>query len=294
MTHPISSPKPIHWVHVVHAYGQLFRLSFAGIAAAAGCAAVYALNPALPLSNYLLTGFILTSMTAAACAINDYWDIHKDRINHPERPLPSDRLSLPQAWWAAALLFASALIAAIPLGGYAFLLVAISTVLLWYYSLLLNYSGILGNFLVATIVAFLLLLSSLAADRPFALLYPIGFLFCYALAREVLWDVHDAEGDRVQGVVTLANVWGSQAAFSMIWGLIGVMLVSIPIATTLLPMGHPLWFAGCAAIMLLTLITALIPYQRQINEANYQQLVFWERLGMLFGVVGLLGTAPSL
>jgi geranylgeranylglycerol-phosphate geranylgeranyltransferase len=294
MISPTSSPKPTNWMGTIHAFIQLFRLSFALIAAAAGCAAVYALNSALPLQTYLLTGLILACMTAAACAINDYWDVNKDRINHPERPLPSDRLSLSQAWWSAVVLFAIAGIAAIPLGISAFVLVAVSTVLLWYYSPILNYSGILGNFLVATIIALLILLSSLAADRPLALLYPIGFLFCYALAREMLWDVHDAEGDRVQGVVTLANYWGNQTAFFVIWVLIGVMLVSIPIAITLLPMSHPLWFAGCTSIMLLNLMIVLIPYQRQNNEKTYHQLVFWERLGMIFGVIGLLGASPSL
>lgn len=283
----------MHWIHNIQALFQLFRLSSAVTTAAAGCAAVYALNPTLPLQSSLLTGFILICMTAAACAINDYWDIDKDRINHPERPLPSGRLSLQQAWWSAIILFASALIAAIPLGLSAFLLVAVSTVLLWYYSLLLNYSGILGNFLVATIIALLILLSSLAANRPFALLYPTGFLFYYALAREILLDIHDSEGDRAQGVATVANVWGKQTAFLIVWVLIAVMFISLPTAIALSAMSHPFWFAGCASIMLLTLVAVLIPYQRQNNEITYRQLIFWEQIGMVFGVIGLLGTAPS-
>jgi geranylgeranylglycerol-phosphate geranylgeranyltransferase len=89
------------------AFLQLFRLPVALVAAIAGVATSYALNPILPVQTYLLTAIVLMGMSSAACAINDYWDIDKDCIDHPERPLPSGHLSLEQAWWAAVVLFAS-------------------------------------------------------------------------------------------------------------------------------------------------------------------------------------------
>lgn len=282
--------KSRQWVTAVHASTELVRLSFALMAAAAGCAAVYALNPALPAQRYGLTGLILVCMTAAACAINDYYDIDKDRVNHSQRPLPSGRLSPRHAWWLAIALFAVAVLAAIPLGMNVLTLVVVSAVLLWYYSNLLNYSGILGNVLVATIIALLLLLSSFVANRPFALLYPTGLLFCYALAREILLDVHDAEGDRIQDVRTIANTWGKKTAFKSIWILLAAMLASLPIAALLGLISHPLWFIGCVLIMLLDFTVVMVRYQRQQTEKNYEQLVFWERLGMIFGVMGLLGS----
>ena len=86
-------------------------------------------------------------------------------------------------------------------------------VLLWNYSHILTYSGLLGNAIVAASVAALIFLGSLVAARPGAMLYPICFLFCYILAKEIVWDVHDPEGDRSQGIVTIANRWGTQTAF---------------------------------------------------------------------------------
>jgi geranylgeranylglycerol-phosphate geranylgeranyltransferase len=233
-------------------------------------------------------------MTSAACTINDYWDLDKDRIDHPDRPLPSAHLSLQQAWWAAVILFGYALIAAVPLGLYPFILVAVSTVLLWNYSHLLIYSGILGNAIVAVIVAALIFLGSLVADRPFAMLYPMGFLFCYALAKEIIWDVHDATGDRHQGIVTFANRWGDRVAFSIAWGLLAVLLGSIPVALCLLSMAHPLLFAVFSLVTLLILGTALAHYQQQRSLSAYQRFVFWERLSIVFGVIALLGTAPAV
>ncbi|MDZ4871391.1 MAG: hypothetical protein CLLPBCKN_000779 [Chroococcidiopsis cubana SAG 39.79] len=275
----------------IRAFVQLFRLPAGILAALAGCATIYALDATVALPQYLLTAIILVCMTSAACGINDYWDLAKDRINHPDRPLPSGRLSLQQAWWAAAILFGCAAIAAIPLGLSPFVLVAISTVLLWNYSHLASYNGIFGNLLVAATIAALIFLGSLVACRPLAMLYPMGFLFCYALAKEIVWDVHDAEGDRIQGIVTVANRWGDRVAFAIAWGLLGVLMGSIPVALRLLSMARPLLFATFSAIALLSLGMALAHYQQQRSESAYQRFNFWERIGTAFGVIALLGTA---
>lgn len=291
MTSTPSSPNLIDGVSLIREFAYLFRLPLGFLAAGAGCATIYALNATTP--QYLLTATILVCMTCAACAINDYWDVDKDRIDHPDRPLPSGRLSLGQAWWAAAILFGLALIAAVPLG-YPFILVAISTVLLWNYSHLLTYSGILGNVIVATIIASVIVLGSLVANHPFAMLYPVWFLFCYALAKEIIWDVHDAQGDRSQGIVTIANKWGERTAFSIAWGLLGLLLGSIPVALHLLSMSHPLLFAVFSSVTLLSLGIALARYQQQRNQIAYQSLVLWERISVVFGVLALLATAPTL
>ncbi|HEY9619056.1 MAG TPA: geranylgeranylglycerol-phosphate geranylgeranyltransferase [Crinalium sp.] len=280
-------------ISTLQALTQLFRLPVGILAALAGCATIYVINAATPLLDYVLTAITLVCMMSAACAINDYWDIDKDRIDHPERPLPSGRLSLSQAWWVAVILFGCALIAAIPLGLYLFILVFSCVLLLWNYSHLLLYSGILGNLIVATIIAALILMGSAVADRPLAMLYPTGFLFCYALAKEIIWDIHDAAGDRSQGIVTIANQWGDRTAFVTAWSLLGLVLLSIPMAVYCLPMAHPWLFTLCSLALLLSLGTALIQYQQRRDDIAYKQLVFWERISMVCGILSLLAIAPS-
>lgn len=288
-----TSPKPMSWSAQLIALSQLFRGSVSAVAALAGNTVCYVVNPGLPFLDYFLTAVVLACMTAAACAINDYWDVEKDRINHPERPLPSELLTLKQAWSAATLAFICALIAAIPLGQYSFGLVGVSTILLWNYSHLLKVSGVLGNLIVAFIIALLILLGSMVAGRPWAMLYPMGFLFVYAFARELIWDVHDAEGDRQRGIVTIANHWGLPIAFRVTWGLLGLLTGSIPLAL-LLPMSHAGWFVTFTLLMLLCFAIPLGIYQRQQDDVNYQRLVGWERLGLLLGILGLLGTTAPI
>jgi geranylgeranylglycerol-phosphate geranylgeranyltransferase len=284
----VSIPVQINGsIHTLQAFTQLFRLPVGILAALAGSAVIYSSNPATPLLHYGLTALILLCMMSAACAINDYWDVDKDRVDHPERPLPSGRLSLAQAWWAAVVLFGCALIAAIPLGGYLMLLVTGCVVLLWHYSHLLLYSGIVGNVVVATVIAALILMGSAVAHRPGAMLYPAWFLFCYALAKEIIWDVHDAAGDRSQGIVTIANRWGDGVAFAIAWGLLALVFLSIPLAVYGLPMAHPLGFALWALALLGSLGSVLLHYQQQRSEAAYRRLVLGERLSMVFGVLTL-------
>jgi geranylgeranylglycerol-phosphate geranylgeranyltransferase len=294
MVSPSPSPPILPGIDLIPAFAHLFRLPVAILAGAAGATAVYVANPDAPILHVLLTALILVCMTSAACAINDYWDIEKDRIDHPDRPLPSRQLSLPQAWWAAALLFAVALLAALSLGPAPFWLVAASTVVLWDYSHLLLYNGILGNLIVASFISSLILLGSLVAHRPFALLYPMGFLFGYALAKEIIWDIHDAHGDRTQGIITLANQWGDATAFSLAWGLLFLLLGSIPLACAFLPITHPLLFALFSSLSILCLGAAVINYQWQRSDRAYQTLIGWERFSMVCGVFALLALSFPL
>lgn len=289
-----SSPDSSDGISVLRAFAQLFRPILGILAALAGCATIYALNPVTQFQQYLLTASVLICMTSASFAIDDYRDVNQDQINHPERPLPSGLLSPQQAWWSAVGLFTCALFAAIPLGLYPFILVAVSTILLWNYSHILTYSGILGNAIVAASVAALIFLGSLFAGRPLGMLYPICFLFCYILAKEIIWDVHDAKGDRTQEIVTIANRWEPQTAFLIAWGLLGMLIISIPIALWLLQMSHPYLFVIFSPIVPLSLGIPLIRYQQQPSLKAYRRLSLWGRIGMLLGVIGLLGTAAPI
>ena len=83
-----SSPHFSHGISLIHAFAQLFRPTLGILAALAGCSTIYALNSVTQLQQYLLTAVVLICTTSAAFAIDDYRDLHQDRINHPERPLP--------------------------------------------------------------------------------------------------------------------------------------------------------------------------------------------------------------
>ncbi len=88
-------------------------------------------------------------------------------------------------------------------------------------------------------------------------------------------------------------VW-ERIAFLTAWGLIGLLAVSIPIALHFLPMRNPLLFAVFTTTTLLSLVLALVQFQRQRSTHTYEEFVRLERLSMLAGIIGLFGTAPRI
>lgn len=273
------------------AYAHLSRWPVALLAALVGMVEVYSLNCHVSFLRLLLTGTVLGATYAAACAINDVWDVHKDYINHPERPLPSGQLSPQQGRRFAGVLFGIAAIAAVCLGWKPASLVLFMIPCLWFYSQILKISGILGNFVVASIIASLFILAGLVVHHPFAATYPALFMFIYQLAKEIIWDIQDAQGDRAAGLITLATRWGPRIAYRVAWILLLVNLLSIPLALSYLPMAHPIWFGAFTTVMLGSFMGALWRYQ-QATDAEQDvacQFTAWERWGLVSGIMGLLG-----
>ncbi|MEM8716925.1 MAG: geranylgeranylglycerol-phosphate geranylgeranyltransferase [Cyanobacteria bacterium P01_G01_bin.4] len=276
----------------VQAFGRLFRWPVGLFAGLAGCATIYSLDSSTPFASYWLTAVVLSCMYSAACAINDYWDVDTDRINHPDRPLPSGRLTQQQARMGATSLFAVAAIAALHLGLMPFLWVAVAIPLLWYYSQIVKYSGILGNVIVAIFVAALIVFAGLVVHRPLALLPATGLLSIYQWVKEIIWDVRDATGDGARGITTIATRWGGQTALAIAWGAMAGLSGSIPIAPIVVPMAHPVWFASCTTAMITSLAIALAGSGGVPAAIADRRFTILERLSMVFGILSLLGAAP--
>ena len=76
-------------------------------AAAAGLAAViaYLIATGTVIPAVFLLFVVVTLITAAGNVINDYFDVEIDRVNRPDRPIPSGLVQLPAARAYAVTLF---------------------------------------------------------------------------------------------------------------------------------------------------------------------------------------------
>lgn len=92
-----------------------------------------------------LTGFFIAG---AAMVTNDYFDIEVDRINHPQRPLPSGRISINEILILTGLFTFAGFITAAILG----LVTLIFAVLVWIIAISYNWkfkeNGLWGNMMV--------------------------------------------------------------------------------------------------------------------------------------------------
>ncbi|MBS3054513.1 MAG: geranylgeranylglycerol-phosphate geranylgeranyltransferase [Candidatus Aenigmarchaeota archaeon] len=169
-------------------------------------------SPSMAFALVLLAGFLICG---SGNAINDYIDYKIDKISMPHRPIPSGRASREGAFRLFAVTGISGLAAAwfvsLPFFGIALLNYVISTA----YAYKLKKITFVKNITVSWLAA----ASFLAAGFiPYeialgdALLLLAGISFLAAMSREVLKDVRDAEGDKKEGVRTLAHAIGERNA----------------------------------------------------------------------------------
>ncbi len=167
--------------------------------------------------GWLLLASVL--LYAAGMAWNDLADVERDRIIHPKRPLPSQRLHLPTALVAAALMGVGAVVAALlaegPLGALAALIILTLALL---YNFETKHVPWLGSFTMALIRAahacFALLIigpdalrAALFADAPpgarSLLLYPL-ILLLYTWGLTVVSELEHRTGRRWEVLVGTA------------------------------------------------------------------------------------------
>jgi 4-hydroxybenzoate polyprenyltransferase len=180
-------------------------------------------EPATPMSwavaLSLATGTLMAVvLNGASNGLNQIYDLEVDRVNKPERPLPSGRISRGEAWAATWLMFAVALVLAWMVNIQCFTLAAAAAVFTSFYSappLRTKARGIWANITIAIPRGVLLKVAgwscvkSVMAPEP----WYIGLIFgLFLLGASSTKDFADIEGDRAGGCRTLPILYGVRAA----------------------------------------------------------------------------------
>ncbi|HSG18874.1 MAG TPA: geranylgeranylglycerol-phosphate geranylgeranyltransferase, partial [Anaerolineae bacterium] len=162
--------------------------------------------------NVVLAAMVTFLVTGAGNTWNDYLDVEIDRINKPERVLPSGAVSRRAALIFALTLNAIALIIAAFINPAAFVVALLASAILYLYSWKLKSTVLLGNLTVAIISAMSVVFGGIAAGnvRP---TIPLAIIIIVAITgREILKTLADYEGDLRQRVRTISTAWGRRWA----------------------------------------------------------------------------------
>jgi chlorophyll/bacteriochlorophyll a synthase len=199
-------------------------LGFAsGAATAAGAAPRESWHTDLIL--YPLIGLTMAAvLNAASNALNQIYDLEIDRTNKPKRPLPSERLTLADAWKFTIVTYAVALVLAwlVQPGGRheCFWIVVVATLITVLYSVppfRTKRLGIWANVTIAIPRGVLLKVAGWSAVKTIAGIEPwyIGAIFgLFLLGASTTKDFSDMEGDARGGCRTLPIIYGvSRAAW---------------------------------------------------------------------------------
>ncbi len=195
------------------------------INALAGCLAVFVSGYVAGAPSWLpviLAAAAVLLITVSTNAWNDYIDIEIDRINKPERPLPSGEISLQQAlvfFTAGSIL---SLVIAAFINQQAFFIAIGANILLYLYSWKLKCTVLWGNAAVATIVGLCFIFGGVAAGNIQPTVVLAVTVFFAILAREILKTMADYKGDLHHDCRTITTAWGKQIASKYLIAFLGI------------------------------------------------------------------------
>ncbi|MGH7601245.1 MAG: geranylgeranylglycerol-phosphate geranylgeranyltransferase [bacterium] len=182
----------------------------------------------------MISGILIA---AGANTINDLCDLDIDRINRPQRVLPSGRLTPAAARAFTIFLLACGNFFSIFINTAALTIAIGSSILLVVYSLRLKRQPLTGNLAVSAATALAFIYGALAARADVsegilgmssmndvstlarawhrdwrAGIFPAAFSFFFHFGREVIKDIEDRAGDQAMRARTLPLVYGLGAA----------------------------------------------------------------------------------
>lgn len=189
--------------------------------------------------TYVLIGLAAFFVTSHAMVHNDIVDYDVDCISAPFRPLPSKILTMNEAKVWAGLLFVAALATGLTIDlrlnlsfPISLLWAILNALILDAYNLRFKKSGIFGNMVVAYVVwALFIYADILVSDKLTLRVEAIGlYAFFMNWGREVIKGIRDIEGDRAEGVKTIAVRFGAKGAAYVGGGLLGIgVLWTLPL-----------------------------------------------------------------
>lgn len=215
-------------------------------------------EPRLSCLQFVMLVIATVGMAAGGNAINDYFDVEADRVNKPARVVVGTTVDrrvalLTHVTTTLVGLFAGVYLAYI-LRRPAFLLLFVSLpALLWFYSTHFKKQILVGNLLVAMLVALtgymVVSVEFAALDRAHAAAtgepplswiwyvvcaYSI-FAFISNLGREMIKDMEDKEGDALAGCHTLVIELGDAYSKTVITLVEAVLMAGCAMALAAVP-----------------------------------------------------------
>lgn len=186
-----------------------------------------------PVFNYQVQiAFAILSVVfiiAAANIVNDIYDIEIDKINKPNRPLATGRITLPQAWLLYYLLNLIGLSYSLLVGFKLAALALVAIILLFLYSFHFKRTILLGNLLVSFVSGLTFVFATLSISDWQAGIIPAIFAFFFHAGREIIKDIQDLEGDLSQKVITFPGRFGKKKSFMLV-NLIFIILIAFLIS----------------------------------------------------------------
>lgn len=234
---------------------------------------------------------LLASISAALIAgagniINDIYDLEIDKIAHPNRPLPFNKISVTNAiiFYFALNIISIALILQTYLD---LILISIAAILLLYaYSKFVKKIFVLSNITVAFLTGLTFIYAGVAVNNIKDSFLPALFAFMINLIREIVKDVEDYKGDAQYGVKSIPIVLGFDNTKTILYSLILILFI-ITIIPYLIRYYSIEYF-----IVIMILVNPLLVYSYKLishnfSEKNLKVVSGLLKINMILGLIAI-------
>jgi geranylgeranylglycerol-phosphate geranylgeranyltransferase len=167
--------------------------------------------------------------TGAGNSLNDYYDRIIDRINHPDRPLPSRRVNPQNAVILALVLYFLSLVLSFLINYLAFTIVVANLIVMVSYEAMFKARGSVGNFTISWLSGTTFLFGGaavLAVERTFIL---AALAFLATFGREIAKDIEDIKGDVGRRTLPMRVGIRNAGVLASVSIIIAILLSPVPI-----------------------------------------------------------------
>ena len=251
--------------------------------------------------NILLINLVLGIITyyfiaGSGMIINDIYDIEIDKINRPDRPIPSGAVSLKQAKLLFILTFGIGVMISIihylifDLSGLNVILAVFFGLIGWLYAAWGKKQGFIGNIIVGISFSIGLIYGAVLNTLiiPPYIFYFFLTAFFLLLSREIVKGCEDIEGDKEEGVKTLAIKLGTKKAirFSLLFEVLAIIFFILPLFTEII---NPLLFLIFLIFGLIVVVTAIVlSLSKNLGQENFKKISLLLKLGALLGLIAFI------
>ena len=199
---------------------------------------------------------------------NDCFHREKDRISHPARPIPSQRLTERQVIWSASSLYVLCVILGFLMNPWAGVLVILLVMISHVYNAFLKERGIWGSISLPFGIGLLSVFGALAVSGtvPGLVWIAFGATYLYDFGTHIVTTFKDIERDEKLGTLTTPLQLGIRPALflSSLATLLAFALVSVPFLRGQASAGYLLWMS---VTLIATAVTRL-PLLRDPSEKH--------------------------
>ncbi|MFB3041127.1 MAG: geranylgeranylglycerol-phosphate geranylgeranyltransferase [Candidatus Poribacteria bacterium] len=216
-------------------------------------------------------------LLSAGNAFNDYCDYEIDRINKPQRPIPSGRVQRRGALIFAIVLLSIGAVLGFLVNRYAALIALIVSSCLIAYAVWLKRTPLVGNLVVGMLTGLTFIAGGVAVMSIRGVLVPAIFAFLFTTAREIVKDIEDTEGDIENRAKTIAVISKRVAVLMALVFMFAVILFSpIPYLLDWYSWRYLLTVVIGVDLVLIYLTVQLWRDASKENSAKIQRWMKWD------------------